>query len=391
MRPFTFYSPVRLLFGEGRFDELGRHASALGRHALIVTSRQAMRAAGWLDQACELLTDAGLAVTVFDRVTPNPTDGLVNEGGRVAREAGCDVVVGLGGGSSMDAAKAIAVRATHAEPIAEYVCDGPWGARKDPTWATLAVICVTSTSGTSSELTPFAVVTVEELRTKAAIRHEAIYARVALDDPRLTYSVPPRVTAATGLDVFCHSIEAYLSPECHPLGEAVAARAMTIVARRLARVVADGGDTEARAQLMVANVFAGYALSQVGATVVHALEHPVSALHPEVPHGEGLAALLPAYARLMAERVPERLASVAECFGLSASGPTDRVAGTVVGAIEGLLEEVGLRMALRDLQVTAEELPEIAAGAQDYMAGALEKTPGGTDTDFLLRLLQMSL
>lgn len=391
MKPFIFYSPVRLLFGEGRFDEVGRHASALGCHALIVTSRRAMRAAGWLDRACELLADAGVAVTVFDRVMPNPTDGLVDEGGRIASEAGCDLVVGLGGGSSMDAAKAIAVRATHPEPIAEYVCDGPWGAHRDPTSATLPVICVPSTSGTSSELTPFAVVSVEELRTKAALRHEAIYARVALDDPRLTYSVPPRVTAATGLDVFCHSFEAYLSPQCHPLGEAVAARAMALVARWLPRVVADGGDTEARAELMVANVFSGYALSQVGATVVHALEHPVSALHPEVPHGEGLAALLPAYARLMVERVPERVASVAECLGLGPSGPTDRVAAAVVAAVEGLLEQVGLRMALRDLQVTAEELPEIAAGAQNYMAGALEKTPGGADTDFLLRLLQMSL
>ncbi|MGD9519788.1 MAG: iron-containing alcohol dehydrogenase [Armatimonadota bacterium] len=390
-KSFTFYSPVRLFFGEGQFDRLGEQAAKLGTHALVVTGRGAMCAAGWLNQALDLLQDAGLRATVYDGVPSNPTDATVERGAQMAREAACDFVLGLGGGSSMDAAKAIAVRATHDEPIAHFVSAGPWGDKRVPTDATLPILCVTSTAGTSSELTPLAVVSVQETRKKAAVAGEAIYARVAIDDPRLTYSAPPRVTAATGIDVLCHATEALAAVTAQPMMDLFAIQAVTLVARWLPRAFQDGLDREARYQLLLANVFAGYPLAQVGATIVHALEHPISALHPEVPHGEGLAALLPAYIRLFGKRVPEKLAKLAPCFGLNAEGSAETVVDAVASALVDLLHSVDLSVTLTDLGITADELPRIAASAQDYMAAALAKTPGDTDTDFLIHMLSMSL
>lgn len=389
MNQFTFYNPVRLFFGEGQFESLGEHAAALGSRPLIVTGRRAMRQAGWLDRAHELLTRAGLQPLVFDQVPPNPTSSAIEAGAALARRERCDIIIGLGGGSSMDAAKAIAVRATHDEPIVHYVADGPWSDKRTPTSATLPIICVTSTAGTSSELTRFAVVTDEERCKKAAVVGDAIYPRIAIADPRLTYTMPPRVTAATGVDVFCHAFEAYTSRITSPIVQALALRAISLVARWLPEAVADGDDRTARHNMLLANVFAGYALSQAGATAVHALEHPISALHPEVAHGEGLAALLPAYVRTLAEAISDRLAAVAEAMGLEAA-PRD-AAEALLRRIEELLDSVNLRVSLAQLGVAEDELETIAAGAEDYMAVAVQRTPLQADHQYLLQLLSLSL
>ncbi|MBC7287050.1 MAG: iron-containing alcohol dehydrogenase [Armatimonadetes bacterium] len=384
MERFSFYNPVRLYFGEGEFGRLGEAVAALGRRALIVTGRRAMREAGWLDQAVELLKAARVDPVVFDRVTANPSDGIVEEGAALAREARCDVVVGLGGGSSMDTAKAVAVRATHDEPIAHFVSAGPWGEKRVPGPQTLPVVCATSTAGTSSELTRFAVVTVEATKKKAAVVGNAIYPRVAIDDPRLTYSAPRSVTAETGIDVLCHAVEAFLSRVAQPVTDACAQRAMALVAEWLPRAVVNGQDPEARRQMLLANVFAGYPLSQIGGTLVHALEHPISALHPEIPHGRGLAVLLPEYLEAMAEVLPEKTAVVAQVL----TGEADATAADAAPAVRHLLQRVGLSVRLSDIGVSEQELTAVVEGALDYMAVAIERTPGDWDAGALKRLLQ---
>ncbi len=392
MQPFTFYNPVRLYFGEGEFDRLGEEASALGRKPLVVTGRRAMRQAGWLQKALDVLSAAGLEPAVFDQVRANPTDAIVEQGAQVARSHGCDLVIGLGGGSSMDAAKAIAVRATHDEPIAHFVSAGPWGEKRVPGPQTLPIICVTSTAGTSSELTRFAVVTVQETPKKAAVVGDAIYARVAIADPRLTYTAPPRVTAATGIDTLCHAVEAYLARVASPITDACAERAIELVGKWLPAAVADGSNADARRGMLLANVFAGYALSQVGGTLVHALEHPISAIYPEVAHGEGLAALLPAYLRRMAAVVPEKTARVAQLLGaVSEAADVAEAAAAAERAVVDLLEAVGLRVTLSDLGVAREALGDIVAGALDYMAVAVEKTPGEWPAEALIELLEECL
>lgn len=388
MTEFTFYNPVRVVFGCGSINTLGEHTAQYGTRALLVTGRSSARKTGLLDRAVELLKAAGMDVTVFDRVMPNPTAALVDEGAALARETKCDVVVAVGGGSAMDAAKAIAVCTTHDAPVAEFLLVEN---RRQPTEATLPIICATTTSGTSSELTPFAVITVEELIQKNAIGNDVIYPRVAIVDPELTLTCSPEVTAQCGVDVLAHAMEGYLSKTASPLTDACAEQAIRLVHRYLPRAVADGADLEAREGMALANVFAGYVLSNCGATVVHALEHPISALYPEVAHGAGLAALMVAYLERYWDRDPYRFGCLAQMLGRAVPGaPIEQSAEFAPDAVRALLGRVGLDIDLQDLAVEHDKLETIVDDAMRYMAGALGKTFVELSRDDLIELVEAS-
>ena len=365
----TFYNPVHLILGEGAFSELGTHTARYGSHALIVTGREAMQRTGRLAQAQELLAAAGVQATVFTGVRPNPTDLGIREAAALCRERGCDVVIGLGGGSPMDTAKGAAVAATHDRDIDDFLLFGPDGKKATPGPQTLPLVCVTTTAGTSSQLTPYAIINAEVARVKTSMAGDAIFPRVAICDPELACSAPPRVTAATGIDVLCHSIEAAYSRGASPVTDLCVEKAVALVAEFLPRAVADGSDREARRAQTEADIFAGYGLSNCGGTIIHALEHPLSAHYPDLTHGEGLAALLPAYARLFSPQAPERFARLAALLG------AEPVAEQFEPALRQLLGEVGLCLTLRDLGVQADRLDEIVADTLHYNRGTLDRMP----------------
>lgn len=385
MKSSLYYNPVRLAFGVGAFRRLGELARPLGRCALVVTGQSSARRQGILDRALQMLQDAGLQTHVFDSVPPNPTDDVAEAGGRMAREARCDLVIGLGGGSAMDTAKAIAVAATHDAPVSRFVMSDGSGVKLTPTAATLPIICVTTTAGTSSELTPFAVLITQQGREKNAIVGEHIYPRASICDPELTCSVPPRITAATGVDVLCHAVEGYINVTAWAFTDSAAEQAIRLVGEFLPRAVADGSDVRAREAMSLANVFAGVPLSNCGAGLMHALEHPISAHYPQVPHGEGLAALLVAYARECWQVMPDRFARVAELLG----GPAQPQAAAA--ACEALLEATGMNVRLGALGVASEMLERLADDALRYMGRAVHKLPGPPDRELALRVLRASL
>jgi len=388
MTEFSFFNPVRLFFGAGAFDRLGEHAAAWGARALLVTGRSAARKSGLLDRAVSVLDGAGVAVTLFERIMPNPTAAVVDEGAALAREQGCDVVVAVGGGSAMDAAKAIACCAAEGAPAADFLrLEG----KREPSADTLPLICATTTSGTSSELTPFAVVTVEEWTQKSAIRSDHIYPNVAIVDPEVTLTCPPGVTAAVGVDVLAHAIEGYFSTAASPITDACSERAIELVARNLPRAVEDCGDLTARDAMARANVFAGYTLSNAGASVLHALEHPISAYRPEIAHGAGLAAMLVTYAERYFDHDPWRFGRIAKLMGRGVPGaPTEQSAEFAADAIRALLSSVGLDIRLADLGVERDEIETIVDDAMRYMAGAIAKTPGDLTRADLIALLEAS-
>ena len=365
----SFYNPVRLVIGEGAFSELGVLTAKYGSHALIVTGREAMQRTGRLAQAQELLSASGVQSTVFTGVRPNPTAIGIREAALLCRERGCDVVVGLGGGSPMDAAKGAAVAATHERDLDDFLLFGPDGKKATPGSQTLPLVCVTTTAGTSSQLTPFAIINAEAARVKTSMAGDAIFPRVAICDPELTYSAPPRVTAATGIDVLCHSVEAAYSRGAGPVTDLCVEKAVALVAEFLPRAVADGSDREARRALTEADVFAGYGLSNCGGTIIHAIEHPLSAHYTDLTHGEGLAALLPAYARIFSPRAPERFSRLAALLGAPAR------AEQFEPALRQLLETVGLSVTLTDLGVQPERLDEIVADTLHYNRGTLDRMP----------------
>jgi alcohol dehydrogenase class IV len=365
----SFFNPVHLVMGEGTFAELGTHAATYGTHALIIVGRAAMERSGRLAQARELLAAAGVESTVFTGVRPNPTSIGIREAGALARERGCDLVIGLGGGSPMDTAKGAAVAATHDRDIDDFLLFGADGKKAKPGPQTLPIICVTSTAGSSSQMTPYAVINVEAARVKTSMAGDAIFPRVAICDPELTYSAPPRVTAATGVDVLCHALESTFARGASPVTDLCAERAIALVAEFLPRAVAEGGDREARRALSEADVFAGYGLSNCGGTIIHAIEHPLSAHYTGLTHGEGLAALLPAWARLFHARAPERFGRLAALRG------AEEKAELLEGALRQLLERVGLSVTLGELGVRAESLDAVVADTLHYNRGTLDRMP----------------
>jgi alcohol dehydrogenase class IV len=388
MDTFDFHNPVHLVFGQGTFDQIGEHTADYGAHAMLVTGRSSARESGLLDRAVESLEGAGIDVTVFDRIMPNPTDEIVIEGGELAREENVDVIVAVGGGSPMDAAKAIAIAATHEEPLWEFLRPED---RREATEATLPIICATTTSGTSSELTPFAVITATEQKMKVGIGSDNHYPKVAIVDPACTLTCPEQVTANTGADVLAHSMEGYFSTEANAMTDLFAEKAIGLVARWLPKAVEDCEDLQAREWMSLANVYAGYVLSNCGASVMHALEHPISAHHPEVAHGAGLAVMFESYARHYWDRDPHKFGRIAQLMGRGVTGATpEESAPYAADALQALLDRVGLNIGLQDLGVTREEIPTLVDDALHYMGGAVEKTPAELSREDLIKLMEDS-
>ena len=388
MNDFTFFNPVRVLFGSGSFDQIGERVAGIGKHAMLVTGRSAARKSGLLARATGLLEAAGVDVTVFDRIMPNPTDEIVDEGGEMARREGVDVIVALGGGSSMDAAKGIAIAATHEAPISEFLRVQD---KRTPTEATLPIICATTTSGTASEVTPFAVISTVSETMKSAIANDFIYPRVAIIDPELTITCPASVPANTGAAVLAHAMEGYFSTAASPLTDLFAERAIYLVGRHLPRAVEACGDLQEREQMSFANLCAGYVLSNCGASVIHALEHPISAHYPEVAHGAGLATMMAKWAELYWEHDPYKFGRIAHLLGRGIPGASvEQSAEFAADAISGLLSRIGLEVSLEDLGVQRSEIERMVDDALRYMGGAVAKTPGDLTRDDLIKLMEAS-
>jgi alcohol dehydrogenase len=353
-----------------------------------------------LQRAEQLLTEAGVHVVLFDEVVPNPRTAEVLEGAARARHGKCDLVVGLGGGSAMDAAKAIAVAATHDEPLWEFIIPPPGVEKRQPTARTLPIVCVPTTAGTASELTPFAVISNPDTTEKASFASDYALPRVAISDPELTYSMPPEVTAVTGLDVFAHAVESFISKVASPVTDAADREAMRRVGQYLRRAVADGQDEEAREQMLLASTFAGMGLSNTGATIMHALEHPISAILPQVAHGAGLSAQMSAYIRFVTPAAPEKVAEVGEMLepvgansfatsvGAASAADLDDACRHAHEAVDRLVADVGAPQRLGPLGVTEELIPCIADEGLRYMSGALGKCPRDATRDDLIQFLQ---
>jgi len=288
----AFTTVPKLLTGRGCFEELGRVTRELGRRALVVTGRRAMREAGVTARAQALLDAAGVEMRLFEEITGEPTDAQVDAGRAVCREEHCDVVIGLGGGSPMDAAKAVAALARADAPTSEYV-----RGRKADATAVLPGVAVPSTSGTGAEVTPNAVISVPGGAVKASIRGRGVLPQAALVDPDLTRTCPPAVTAAAGLDALTQAIESYVSIHATPLTEALGLRAAELLLAALPAAYEDGGDLDAREACAYGSLMAGMALTNAGLGVVHGVAHPLG-IRYHIPHGACCGVLLPASIRL---------------------------------------------------------------------------------------------
>lgn len=308
MPPSEFRTPGKFLFGVGVLDALGTEARRLGARALLVTGRRAAAAAGLTARCTALLAAAGVETAVFDEVEPEPDITTVDRCRDALRRHGAEVVIGLGGGSVMDVAKAAAALAGEDEPTRAFHQGRPIARPGRPS------LCVPMTSGTGSEMTNNSVLTDRERSFKASIRGESLVPAVALVDPVATLSSPPQVTAASGIDALVQAVESYLSRGATPLTEAISLRAAEEMARALPGVVHRGDDLGLRTAAAWGSAMAGLALTNARLGVVHGIASPVGGRFP-VPHGVVCGVLLPAALEFNREAVPEKYAALARLFG----------------------------------------------------------------------------
>lgn len=285
---FEFATAPLVVFGAGSIGRLGELASRFGRRAWLVTGAGALERSGVLARAIESLAAAGVTAA-RQSVRGEPDTEAVDRGAREAREAGCDLVVGLGGGSALDAAKAVACLLGNGGEALDYL---EVVGRGRPLAKTSApFVAVPTTAGTGSEVTRNAVIADAASGVKASIRHESLLPRVALLDPALTHSLPPDVTARTGLDAIVQLVEPYVSKRDHPMIDALALEGLRRASPALPRAYADGDDAGARADLMLAAMWSGMALAHCGLGAAHALAGPLGGAFP-VPHGVACAATI---------------------------------------------------------------------------------------------------
>lgn len=322
---FEFHNPTRLIFGEGALSRLGEAASRYGKKALLVTGGGSVKRNGTFDRAVDSLKAAGIAFAECDGVEPNPRITTVRRGARIAREEGCDVIIALGGGSTMDASKVMA---------AAFYYDGdPWDmiyhGQPDPYIPTraLPVITVPTLAATGSEMNMGAVISNEETREKSFAQTECLYPRVALVDPELTVTVPRDQTAYGLCDLITHVTEGYFNGvDGTPIQDRFAEGVILTAMEWGPKAITDGHDLEARAQVQWASIVSlnGWVNAGTnGSYPVHMIEHTLSAYH-DVAHGAGLSVVNPSWMRFAARHRPDKFVQFAErIFGLEAKGRDD--------------------------------------------------------------------
>ena len=363
-----FKTAGEIVTGVGSVSCLGERAAALGSEVVVVTGRTAMRQAGTTDQVLALLEAAGLEAGAFEEATHDPDVATVDAGRAFCRDVGCEVVVGLGGGSAMDAAKAIAGLANEEAPTSEFH-DG-----KPVTRPGLPLIAIPTTSGTGAEVTKNAVLSDRGRRMKKSIRADSMMPTVAIVDPQLTVSCPPGVTAASGMDALVQAIEAFTSVHASPLTDALAFAAAERLVLWLDVAFEDGANIEAREQCAYGSLMAGMALANARLGAVHGIAHPLGARYG-LEHGVVCGLLMPHVMRLNCEHVGDKYERLSRIAG-----------GDIIAFVEGMLERFGLRGALDAVTVPRDDFAAIAA--ESMPSGSLKANPKKVTVEDVVAILE---
>jgi alcohol dehydrogenase class IV len=357
MAHILFRTAPRILMGAGCIEQIGPEVKALkGKKVLIVTDPGIIRA-GLLEPILPLLKKAGIPTALFDQVEPDPHIEIVDQALARLKEEKCNMVIGLGGGSSLDIAKLAAAMAVNPGHISDYfgvdllVRPG------------LPLICIPTTAGTGSEVTPIAILSDAAEHLKKGVVSSHLLPGLALLDPLLTLGAPPAVTAFTGMDAMIHAIEAYTSVNANGLTDHLAFRAIELTSGNILTAYARGEDLNARAKMLEGSLLAGMAFANAGVTAVHAFAYPLGGEFHHIPHGLANAVMLPHVLRFnMLGNLP-KFADVASALGVAAGELTNRQAAEEgLEVIEELMTDLEIPSRLRDMQVPEDAIPKMAQG-----------------------------
>lgn len=355
----TVNQPTKIHYGIGVVNDLAWMVQDLGGSKVFLTVDPQLEEVGILKQVTSSLERSGIAYEIYSDLQPEPGLNLADECAGIAGKAGCDCVVGVGGGSAMDVAKAVSILLTNGGKAEDYLGQGKI---KKPG---VPKIMVPTTAGTGAEVTFTAVFYNEKIRSKGGMNGDPLYPDWALLDPELTLSLPPHLTATTGIDAFTHAIEAYVSLASHPVSDMYAQEAIGLISANLGLAYANGNNLEARSAMLLGSLLAGKALATAGVGMVHAMSYPLGGMF-RIPHGLANAVLLPYVVEYNIMASPEKYARVAELMGYHVNGFTYREAGrTTVEALFEMNREVGIPESLADLDIgydKLEEMTDIALG-----------------------------
>jgi len=354
---FSFTGAKKIVFGRGAFQKLPEHIGEFSASRPLIIMDKQLAATGLKEQAEDLLKDGGLKGEIFARVDPEPKISLADEGAKLARKAKCDLVVGIGGGSAMDVAKAVAVLAANNGKAVDYL-----GLNRVP-GPGLPKIMLPTTAGTGSEVTFTSVFVRPDLKKKEGMNSPYLYPELALLDPFLTVSLPPGPTASTGIDALCHAIESYTSINASPLSEMISLEAIALISEHLRTAVHDGTNISAREKMLLGSLYAGLGLANAGVTAVHSLSYPLGGKYG-IPHGLANTVLLPHVMNYNLPGALEKFADIAAAMGETVDNmPLREAAGLAVEAISALIADCGVQTSLEELGIEEgafEELAKIA-------------------------------
>ena len=381
MPAFDYHPRTRVVFGPGKIADLGKLAAELGATRVLLVTDHGLEDAGHPQKGIAALESAGLVVSVFDEVHPNPTTDDVEAGLAVAKGAQIDLLVGLGGGSSMDCAKGINFLLTNGGRMEDY-----HGANK-ATRPMLPMIAVPTTSGTGSEAQSYALIAHPQTHMKMACGDPKATCRVALLDPELTVSMPASVTAATGIDALSHAVESHACTRRNPVSQLFSRQAWQLLVRGFPAVIASGNDIDARAKMLLGAHLAGAAIENSMLGAAHALANPLSA-HFNVTHGVAIGVMLPHVVRFNAAAVAGLYGELAADARLCDAG--DPQAGELLAAhLAALADQAGLPGRLADCGVDGTAIPVMAAEAARQWTGQFN--PRSVDERSLRELYEGAL
>lgn len=361
----TYFIPTRSIFGAGCVNETGEIAKSLGMKKTLIVTDDFLGKCGMADQVKEILEKAGLSVIVFAGAEPNPTDKNVEAGEKLYKENGCDSIITLGGGSSHDCGKAIALVCQNGGKIQDF--EGI----DVSTQTLMPLLSINTTAGTAAEMTRFAIITDTSRHVKMAIIDWRTTPLIAINDPEMMVSMPPSLTAATGMDALTHAIEAYVSIAANPLTDCAAIKAIELITENLPIAVANGDDLVARDQMAYAQYLAGAAFNNASLGYVHSMAHQLGGFY-NLPHGVCNALLLPFVCKFNLIGAPKRFVDIAKAMGLVTEGKTVQEIGL---ELVKFIKDFGTSLGIPDnLEVLGVKEKDFAIMAENAKKDACQLT-----------------
>ena len=378
---FSAYTPTKLIFGAGELKKLAECKLPGSKALVVISSGTSMRKYGYLDKVCELLKENGVDSVVFDKILANPVKRHIEEGAALCRAEGCDFIVGLGGGSTIDSAKAIALMAANDGDLWDYVSGGT--GKGQPITKALPIVAISTTSGTGTEVDMWAVITNEDTNEKIGIGANPLFPTIAIVDPELMLSIPAKFTAYQGFDAFFHAAEGYIANCASPISDLYALEAVRLLYKYLPVAVKDGGNLKARTKVAWASILAGLVEATSCCTSEHSMEHAMSAYYPALPHGAGLIAISKAYFTTFKNDAMKRYMKMFEVMTQKKSArPSD-----FVDALVYMQKECGVdNIKLSEYGISPTDFPRFADNATNAMGGLFMLDPRQLTTPEIIKI-----